>query len=58
MPAVKHSVMPNAFLSHVATDSWYVMIWAEMGIVVDITSIYFILCYNGLFKVMFRIEIQ
>ena len=25
--------LPNAFLSNVATDSWYVLIWAEMGVV-------------------------
>lgn len=25
--------LPNAFLSQVATDSWYVMIWAEQGII-------------------------
>ena len=25
--------LPNAFLSQVATDSWYVLIWAEQGIV-------------------------
>jgi hypothetical protein len=25
--------LPNAFLSNVATDSWYVLIWAEMGII-------------------------
>jgi O-antigen ligase len=25
--------LPNAFLSQIATDSWYVMIWAEQGIV-------------------------
>jgi hypothetical protein len=25
--------LPNAFLSSIATDSWYVMIWAEQGIV-------------------------
>jgi len=25
--------LPNAFLSNIATDSWYVMIWAEQGIV-------------------------
>jgi hypothetical protein len=24
---------PNAFLSHVATDSWYVVIWVEQGII-------------------------
>jgi len=25
--------LPSAFLSNVATDSWYVLIWAEQGIV-------------------------
>ena len=25
--------MPNAFLANIATDSWYVMIWAEQGII-------------------------
>ncbi|MCX6252597.1 MAG: O-antigen ligase family protein [Bacteroidetes bacterium] len=25
--------LPNAFLSQVATDSWYVLLWAEQGIV-------------------------
>lgn len=25
--------LPNAVLSNIATDSWYVMIWAELGIV-------------------------
>jgi hypothetical protein len=25
--------LPNAYLSQIATDSWYVMIWAEQGIV-------------------------
>lgn len=25
--------LPNAFLSNIATDSWYVMIWAELGVV-------------------------
>ena len=25
--------LPNAFLSQVATDSWYVLIWAEQGVV-------------------------
>ncbi|SDX07925.1 hypothetical protein SAMN05444411_10341 [Lutibacter oricola] len=50
--------LPNAFLSHVATDSWYVMIWAEMGIV-GLTLHLFILLYvigMASFKVMFRIR--
>jgi hypothetical protein len=25
--------LPNAFLSNVATDSWFVMIWAEQGVI-------------------------
>lgn len=25
--------LPNAFLSNVATDSWYVLIWVELGII-------------------------
>jgi hypothetical protein len=45
MPAVKHSVICQMhFFSHVATDSWYVMIWAEMGIV-GLTLHLFILFY-------------
>ncbi len=50
--------LPNAFLSHVATDSWYVMIWAEMGIV-GLTMHLLILFYvigMASFKVMYRIR--
>ena len=50
--------IPYAFLSHVATDSWYVMIWAEMGII-GLTLHLIILFYvigMGSFKVMFRIR--
>lgn len=50
--------LPNAFLSHVATDSWYVMIWAEMGII-GLTLHLCILFYvigMASFKVMFRIR--
>jgi hypothetical protein len=50
--------LPNTFLSHVATDSWYVMIWAEMGII-GLTLHLFILFYvigMASFKVMFRIR--
>jgi hypothetical protein len=50
--------LPNAFLSHVATDSWYVMIWAEMGII-GLTFHLIILFYvigMASFKVMFRIR--
>jgi len=50
--------LPNAFLSHVATDSWYVMIWSETGIV-GLTMHLFILFYvilKASYKVMFEIR--
>lgn len=50
--------LPNAFLSHVATDSWYVMIWAELGIV-GLTLHLLILFYvvaKASYKVMFKIR--
>lgn len=50
--------LPNAFLSHVATDSWYVLIWAELGIVGLVFHL-FILFYvvgKASYKVMFRIR--
>jgi hypothetical protein len=50
--------LPNAFLSHVATDSWYVMIWAEMGIIGLIFHLCILFYVIGMasFKVMFRIR--
>jgi len=50
--------LPNAFLSHVATDSWYVLIWAELGIVGLVFHL-FILFYvigKAAYKVMFKIR--
>ncbi len=50
--------LPNAFLSHVATDSWYVLIWAELGIVGLIFHL-FVLFYvvgKASYKVMFTIR--
>ncbi|MDN3642967.1 O-antigen ligase family protein [Lutimonas halocynthiae] len=50
--------LPNAFLSHVATDSWYVLIWAELGIVGLVLHL-FILFYvigKAAYKVMFKIR--
>lgn len=50
--------LPNAFLSHVATDSWYVLIWAELG-VIGLTMHLFILFYvigKASYKVMFKIR--
>lgn len=50
--------LPNAFLSNVATDSWYVLIWAEQGIVGLLLHL-FILFYilgKSSYLIMFRIR--
>jgi len=50
--------LPNAFLSNVATDSWYVLIWAEQG-VIGLSLHLFILFYiliKASYLIMFRIR--
>lgn len=50
--------LPNAFLSQVATDSWYVLIWAEQGIF-GLCLHLFILFYviiKASYLIMFRIR--
>ncbi len=50
--------LPNAFLSNTPTDSWYVLIWAEQG-VVGLTLHLFILFYvliKSSYLIMFRIR--
>jgi hypothetical protein len=49
---------PNAFLANVATDSWYVMIWAEMGVVglVLHLGILFYVLIHGSYIAMFRVR--
>jgi cell division protein FtsW (lipid II flippase) len=50
--------LPNAFLSNVATDSWFVLIWVEQGIVGLMLHL-FILFYvliKASFIIMFRIR--
>lgn len=50
--------LPNAFLSQVATDSWYVLVWVEQGIVGLLLHL-FILFYTvgrASYKVMFTIR--
>lgn len=50
--------LPNAFLSQIATDSWYVLIWVEQGIVGLLLHL-FILFYalaKASFHIMFRIR--
>ncbi len=49
---------PNTFLANTATDSWYVMIWADTGIVglyYYLFMIFYILI-TGAYNVMFRIK--
>lgn len=51
---------PQGFLAQVATDSWYVQIWAEQGIIGLILHL-IILCYivlKGSFIIMFRLQHQ
>ena len=50
--------LPNAFLSHVATVSWYVLIWAELGIVGLIFHLFLLFYVIGKasYKVMFKIR--
>jgi hypothetical protein len=50
--------LPNAFLSSVATDSWFVMIWAEQGIVGLILHLFilFYIVIKSSYLVVFRIR--
>lgn len=50
--------LPNAFLSQVATDSWYVLIWVELGIVgllLHLTILFYTMI-KGSLTVMFKIR--
>jgi len=49
---------PNSFLANTATDSWYVMIWADTGIVGLIYYLFMILfiLITGAFNVMFKLK--
>ncbi len=49
---------PNGFLANIATDSWFVQIWAEMGIVGLMLHL-FILSYilvKGSYFIMFKVK--
>lgn len=50
--------LPNAFLSNVATDSWYVLIWAELGVVGLVFHLFILFFVVGTasYKVMFTIR--
>lgn len=50
--------LPNAFLSNIPTDSWYVMIWAEQGIVgllLHLLILFYVILKSS-YLVMFRIR--
>lgn len=50
--------LPNAFLSQVATDSWYVLIWVELGAVglmLHLFILFYILAKSS-YAVMFKIR--
>lgn len=50
--------VPNGFLSNIATDSWYVMIWAEQGIVgllLHLFILFYIVIKSG-YRIMNRIR--
>lgn len=50
--------LPDTFLANVATDSWYVMIWAEQGIIGLVMHLFilFYIIIKSSFQVMFRIR--
>ncbi len=51
-------ILPNSFLANIATDSWYVMIWAETG-VIGLSLHLFILFYiliKASYLIMFKIR--
>jgi hypothetical protein len=50
--------LPNAFLSQVATDSWYVLIWVEQGIVGLLMHLFilFYILIKGSYFIVFRIR--
>lgn len=49
--------VPNSFLSNTATDSWYVLIWAEQGIVGLMLHLFilFYIVIKASWNIMFRI---
>ena len=52
------SFLPNSFLSNIATDSWYVLIWAEQGIVGLVLHLFilFFILIKASRIIMFRIR--
>jgi len=51
-------ILPNTVLANIATDSWYVMIWAEQGVVGLVLHliILFYIIIKGSYLIMYRIR--
>lgn len=50
--------LPHAFLSNVATDSWYVLIWVEQGVIgllMHLFILFYVVIRAG-YQIMFRIR--
>ena len=50
--------LPYAFLSQIATDSWYVMIWAEQGIIGLLLHLFilFYIVIKSSYSIMYKIR--
>jgi hypothetical protein len=50
--------LPNAYLSQIPTDSWYVLIWVEQGIVGLVLHLFilFYILIKSSYQIMFRIR--
>jgi O-antigen ligase len=50
--------LPNTFLANTATDSWYVMIWAELGVIGLVIHLFilFYIIFKTVYLIWFRIR--
>jgi hypothetical protein len=50
--------LPNAYLSQIPTDSWYVLIWVELGIVGLVMHLFilFYILIKGSYAIMFKVK--
>lgn len=56
--AKARAFLPNSYLANIATDSWYVLIWAEQGIVGLVLHLFilFYIMIKGSFLIMYRVK--
>lgn len=50
--------LPNTYLAHIATDSWFVMIWAEQGVVGLVLHLFilFYIIIRAAYLIWFRVK--